>query len=308
MSVARRPEAAAGPHRPRQDEEQLHEPVLRAGEGERLRQEGRRAAESPTRPTTASTSRNGDVLIAAITSCTNTSNPGVLLAAGLLAKKAVGARPHGEAAHQDLARAGLARGHRVPDQARACCPTSRSSASTSPATAAPPASATPGRSRSRSRKPSSRTSWSAPRCCRATANFEARIHPNIRANFLASPPLRGGVRDRRIGFDGLQEPNRSANRRTGRTSSSATSGRPPTRISALMKLAMDAPTFRSAVRRPRQRQPAVQEDLGAHRPGLQLADVQPTSPSRPSSRISACSPARPATSPAPRCWACSATR
>jgi aconitate hydratase len=32
--------------------------------------------------------RNGDVLIAAITSCTNTSNPGVLLAAGLLAKKA----------------------------------------------------------------------------------------------------------------------------------------------------------------------------------------------------------------------------
>ena len=29
------------------------------------------------------------MLIAAITSCTNTSNPGVLLAAGLLAKKAV---------------------------------------------------------------------------------------------------------------------------------------------------------------------------------------------------------------------------
>src|SRR5207253_1525282 len=32
---------------------------------------------------------SGDVVIAAITSCTNTSNPGVLLAAGLLAKKAV---------------------------------------------------------------------------------------------------------------------------------------------------------------------------------------------------------------------------
>ena len=32
---------------------------------------------------------HGDVLIAAITSCTNTSNPSVLLAAGLLAKKAV---------------------------------------------------------------------------------------------------------------------------------------------------------------------------------------------------------------------------
>lgn len=33
--------------------------------------------------------KNGDILIAAITSCTNTSNPAVLLAAGLLAKKAV---------------------------------------------------------------------------------------------------------------------------------------------------------------------------------------------------------------------------
>jgi len=33
--------------------------------------------------------RNGDVVIAAITSCTNTSNPGVMLAAGLVAKKAV---------------------------------------------------------------------------------------------------------------------------------------------------------------------------------------------------------------------------
>ena len=32
---------------------------------------------------------HGDVLIAAITSCTNTSNPGVMLAAGLVAKKAV---------------------------------------------------------------------------------------------------------------------------------------------------------------------------------------------------------------------------
>ncbi|KAF4531188.1 hypothetical protein B566_EDAN019242 [Ephemera danica] len=32
---------------------------------------------------------HGDILIAAITSCTNTSNPSVLIAAGLLAKKAV---------------------------------------------------------------------------------------------------------------------------------------------------------------------------------------------------------------------------
>ena len=33
--------------------------------------------------------QHGDVVIAAITSCTNTSNPSVLIAAGLLAKKAI---------------------------------------------------------------------------------------------------------------------------------------------------------------------------------------------------------------------------
>ncbi len=37
----------------------------------------------------AHTLRHGDVVIAAITSCTNTSNPSVMMAAGLLAKKAV---------------------------------------------------------------------------------------------------------------------------------------------------------------------------------------------------------------------------
>jgi aconitate hydratase len=35
------------------------------------------------------TFKHGDVVIAAITSCTNTSNPDVMLAAGLLAKNAV---------------------------------------------------------------------------------------------------------------------------------------------------------------------------------------------------------------------------
>jgi aconitate hydratase len=40
-------------------------------------------------PTASISLRHGDVLIAAITSCTNTSNPSVMLAAGILAKKAV---------------------------------------------------------------------------------------------------------------------------------------------------------------------------------------------------------------------------
>jgi aconitate hydratase len=48
---------------------------------------GLAVAEAP--PTTLAALEHGAVVIAAITSCTNTSNPSVLLAAGLLAKKAV---------------------------------------------------------------------------------------------------------------------------------------------------------------------------------------------------------------------------
>ena len=43
-------------------------------------------ADTPTQTTTIG---HGDVLIAAITSCTNTSNPSVMIAAGIVAKKAV---------------------------------------------------------------------------------------------------------------------------------------------------------------------------------------------------------------------------
>lgn len=33
--------------------------------------------------------KNGDIVVSAITSCTNTSNPSVMIAAGLLAKNAL---------------------------------------------------------------------------------------------------------------------------------------------------------------------------------------------------------------------------
>ncbi len=46
-------------------------------------------AEADEFPMAVAELQHGDVLIAAITSCTNTSNPSVMLAAGLLAKKAV---------------------------------------------------------------------------------------------------------------------------------------------------------------------------------------------------------------------------
>ena len=69
--------------------------------------------ESPPRRR-ASTLGHGDVVIAAITSCTNTSNPGVMLGGRhSLAKKAV-ERGLTFARGEDVARARLARRHRVP--------------------------------------------------------------------------------------------------------------------------------------------------------------------------------------------------
>ena len=56
---------------------------------------------------------DGDVVIAAITSCTNTSNPGVMVAAGLVARKANALGPEAQAVGQDLARAGIAGRHRL---------------------------------------------------------------------------------------------------------------------------------------------------------------------------------------------------
>ena len=51
--------------------------------------EARLHAKSPIQGSQGEALRHGSVVIAAITSCTNTSNPSVLIAAGLLAKKAV---------------------------------------------------------------------------------------------------------------------------------------------------------------------------------------------------------------------------
>src|SRR5437762_12311319 len=55
---------------------------------------GRGAAETPTAVLVTMTGEtfqldHGSIVIAAITSCTNTSNPSVMLAAGILARKAV---------------------------------------------------------------------------------------------------------------------------------------------------------------------------------------------------------------------------
>ena len=67
-----------------------------------------------TRPTRhADELRDGSVVIAAITSCTNTSNPAVLIGAGLLANKAVEHGLQAQAVGEDVACAGLESRHRL---------------------------------------------------------------------------------------------------------------------------------------------------------------------------------------------------
>ena len=152
------------------------------------------AADLPKRYQTKSATEDsveigsGDVLIAAITSCTNTSNPSVMIAAGLLAKKAVEAglsvMPH--------IKTSLAPGSRVVTDyltksgllpyleklgfylAGYGCTTCIGNAGDL-------------------RTEFNETIVSNDLICAAVLsgnrNFEARIHPNLRANFLASPPL-----------------------------------------------------------------------------------------------------------------------
>jgi len=132
--------------------------------------------------------KSGDVLIAAITSCTNTSNPSVLLAAGLLAKKAVEAglkvAPH--------IKTSLAPGSRVVTKyleaagllgyleklgfgvtAYGCTTCIGNAGDLTPAM----------------NEAIVKNDIVASAVLSGNRNFEARIHPNIRSNFLASPPL-----------------------------------------------------------------------------------------------------------------------
>lgn len=132
--------------------------------------------------------KNGDILIAAITSCTNTSNPSVLLTAGLLAKKAVEAgltvAPH--------IKTSLAPGSRVVTKyleeagllpyleklgfgvaAYGCTTCIGNAGDLTPAM----------------NEAIIKNDIVATAVLSGNRNFEARIHPNIRGNFLASPPL-----------------------------------------------------------------------------------------------------------------------
>jgi aconitate hydratase len=132
--------------------------------------------------------RNGSVLIAAITSCTNTSNPSVMLAAGLLAKKAVEAG----LVMDPTVKTSLAPGSRVVTAyldktglqpyldtlgfqtvGYGCTTCIGNSGPLNPEV----------------EKAITDNDLVAAAVLSGNRNFEARIHQNIKANFLMSPPL-----------------------------------------------------------------------------------------------------------------------
>ena len=131
---------------------------------------------------------NGDVLIAAITSCTNTSNPSVLLAAGLLAKKAVEAglsvQPH--------IKTSLAPGSRIVTEyltETGLMPYLEKLGFSLAGYGCTTCIGNSGDLTAELNEAISSNDLICAAVLSGNRNFEARIHPNIKANFLASPPL-----------------------------------------------------------------------------------------------------------------------
>ncbi len=144
-------------------------------------------SENPTQ-NGAATIRNGSVLIAAITSCTNTSNPSVMLGAGLLAKKAVerglkvnpavksSLGPGSRVVTDYLNKTGLSQyldtlGFQTVGYGCTTC--IGNSGPLHPAI----------------EEAVTKNDLVAASVLSGNRNFEARVHQNIKANFLMSPPL-----------------------------------------------------------------------------------------------------------------------
>ena len=132
--------------------------------------------------------KNGDVLIAAITSCTNTSNPGVMLAAGLLAKKAVDAgltvKPH--------IKTSLAPGSRIVTEYLESTGLLPYLEKLGFALAGYGCTTCIGNAGDLTAELNAVIAQNDLVCAAVLSgnrNFEARIHPHLKANFLASPPL-----------------------------------------------------------------------------------------------------------------------
>jgi aconitate hydratase A / 2-methylisocitrate dehydratase len=132
--------------------------------------------------------RNGDVLIAAITSCTNTSNPSVLLAAGLLAKKAVEAG----LTVRSYVKTSLAPGSRIVTeylQRTGLLPYLEKLGFSVAAYGCTTCIGNAGDLTAELNDVIVKNDLVCAAVLSGNRNFEARIHPNLKANFLASPPL-----------------------------------------------------------------------------------------------------------------------
>ena len=131
---------------------------------------------------------HGDVVIAAITSCTNTSNPYVMLGAGLLARKArakgltprpwvkTSLAPGSQVVTEYLDRAGLSQdldalGFQLVGYGCTTCIGNSGPLEDAIADAIED------------------NKLVAVSVLSGNRNFEGRVHPNVRANYLASPPL-----------------------------------------------------------------------------------------------------------------------
>jgi aconitate hydratase len=182
------PEQSGGSQEPVSRERSLQQNTNPQTEGEMV---NNRPASPPAHETGVSPDgelHHGDVLIAAITSCTNTSNPSVMLAAGLLAKKAVEAGLR----LNPLVKSSLAPGSRVVSDylnktglqtyldrlgfnlVGYGCTTCIGNSGPLPA---PVEDAV------------TKNDVIAAAVLSGNRNFEARVHQNIKANFLMSPPL-----------------------------------------------------------------------------------------------------------------------
>ena len=132
--------------------------------------------------------KNGSVVIAAITSCTNTSNPSVMLGAGLLAKKAISkglrAAPH--------VKASLAPGSKVVTGYLKAAGLTQSLEELGFYTVGYGCTTCIGNSgpiRPEISQAAQKNDLVLTSVLSGNRNFEGRIHQDVKANYLASPPL-----------------------------------------------------------------------------------------------------------------------
>ena len=132
--------------------------------------------------------RHGDVVIAAITSCTNTANPSLMLAAGLVAKKAI----EKGMTIRPTVKTSLAPGSRVVTEYLDKTGLSRYLDRLGFQTVGYGCTTCIGNSgplEPHLEKTITQNDLVVASVLSGNRNFEARVHQNVRANFLMSPPL-----------------------------------------------------------------------------------------------------------------------